>query len=123
MVVSKQTIATHDWSRPHENSQYDLGLIDTTPVAVIGAVSREFGLEHFMLFEKSINIPKFKVFLEELRHTGEERFDQALLVFIGLGSGHVDGDGHVEVGLVLFPRLVGQGRVRRLVLDLVEGGR
>ena len=36
-------------------------------IAVVGAVSREIGVDLYMTFPKSVNIEKFKVFLEELR--------------------------------------------------------
>jgi len=67
MVVTKSTLPKVEWSLPKENMKLDLSRIDTGPIAVLGAVSRERGIEHIMLFEKSVNIPKFKVFLEELR--------------------------------------------------------
>jgi transposase len=34
---------------------------------VLGAVSREYGLEHLMVFDFSVNTLKFKIFLDELR--------------------------------------------------------
>ena len=44
-MVTKRTLPTHDWSRKKENALIDLSKIDTDPIAIVGAVSREDGLE------------------------------------------------------------------------------
>ena len=67
MVVTKRTLPKGDWAQPLTNSLLDMSKIDTKPIAVLGAVSMEYGLEHVMLFKKSVNIKRFKLFLEELR--------------------------------------------------------
>ena len=36
-------------------------------VALIGGVSKEIGVDLAMTFDNSVNIPKFKIYLEELR--------------------------------------------------------
>ena len=36
-------------------------------MALLSGISKEKGLEHFMLFPRSVNIPKFKEYLVELR--------------------------------------------------------
>ena len=61
----------------------DLSRIETKVYAVIGAVSMEFGLELFMLFPKSVNREKFKVFLETQRR--KYPFDDCLLMLDNLG--------------------------------------
>lgn len=61
----------------------DLSRVETKVWAVIGAVSMEMGLELFMMFPKSINIEKFKVFLES--HRRKYPFDDCLLMLDNLG--------------------------------------
>ena len=39
----------------------------TPAVAVVLAVSREYGVDHIQLFDKSVNKVKFKNFLQNLR--------------------------------------------------------
>ena len=83
MMVTKRTLPSHCWSNAHSNTTMDLSWIDTKPVAVIGAVSREKGIELIMTFPKSINIVKFKVFLEELRALNP--FENMILMMDNLG--------------------------------------
>ena len=52
------------------------------PIAVLGAVSREKGIEHMMTFQKSVNNTKFKTFLEELRN--KNPFDDVILMMDNL---------------------------------------
>ena len=48
-------------------------LIEPT-LAMLAGISKEKGLEHFMLFEMSVNIPKFKQYITELREmNGEDK--------------------------------------------------
>ena len=62
----------------YHNTQFDFACIDTTPIAVIASVSREYGLDLMMMFKYSVNTQKFKVFLEELRR--KYPFDDILLI-------------------------------------------
>ena len=41
--------------------------MDTGALAVVAAISREQGVEAAMIFPKSLNVSRFKIFLEELR--------------------------------------------------------
>ena len=82
MMVTKRTFPTHDWSAKYTNHQMDIGNTDTRAIAVVGAVSREKGVECLMTFKESINTSKFKVFLEELRN--RNLFDNIILVMDNL---------------------------------------
>ena len=43
-------------------------------LAVLASISKEKGLEHHRIFDQSVNIPKFKEFLRELRAmNGEDK--------------------------------------------------
>ena len=64
MVVTKSTIPKGDWAEPLANSELDISKINTKPIAVLGAVSMEYGVELVMMFKKSVNIKRFKVFLD-----------------------------------------------------------
>ena len=82
MMVTKRTFPTCDWSKLRQNTHLDLSQTNTDPIAVLGAVSREKGVELVMTFPRSVNVPKFKVFLEELR--ARNPFDQICLVLDNL---------------------------------------
>ena len=64
MMVTKNTLPTHDWSKLNQNTSIDIAKTNNPPIAVVGAVSREDGINLIMTFPKSLNIKKFKVFLE-----------------------------------------------------------
>jgi hypothetical protein len=82
MMVTKSTHPTHDWSKVKTNTKFDKSWMNNEPIAVLGAVSREKGIELMMTFRKSVNVPKFKVFLEELRQ--KNPFDNMILVMDNL---------------------------------------
>ena len=82
MVVTKSTLPKGDWSLPLTNSDIDLSKVNTSPIAVLGAVSMEFGIDHLMTFKKSVDTKKFKTFLEELR--GKYWTDDILLIMDNL---------------------------------------
>ena len=54
--------------------------------AVIAAISRERGIEKTMIFKRSVNVSRFKVFLEELRAAWP--FDNMLLCMDNLSLHH-----------------------------------
>lgn len=76
-MITKSTFPTNEWSRKYENVCIDLSKTNTSPIAIVCGVSREKGVELMMTFPKSINIPKFKVFLEELRR--KNPFDDIII--------------------------------------------
>ena len=62
-MVTKSTIATHEYSVKNENYSIDLKQYGKETIAVIAGISRENGIDHVLTFNASVNIPKFKVFL------------------------------------------------------------
>ena len=68
MMVTKSTLPKTEWSHKLHNYRLDLSKIDTSPVAVLCAVSREFGVDQVMLFPRAVDRMKFSQFLEALRH-------------------------------------------------------
>ena len=50
---------------------------------MIAAISREKGIEAVMCFPKSINVPKYKVFLEEIRRRNP--YDNIIIMQDNLG--------------------------------------
>ena len=56
--------------------------MNTSATAVIGAISREKGVELMMKFPKSINVMRFKILLEELRCRNP--YDNMILVMDNL---------------------------------------
>ena len=56
--------------------------MNTGAISVLAAVSRERGIELVMNFPRSVNISKFKVFIEELRRINP--FDSMMLIMDNL---------------------------------------
>ena len=82
MMVTKRCIPHDDWSKLRCNTEWDYWETNTKPVAVLGAVSREKGIELIMNFPKSVNCRRFKVFLDELRRLNP--FDNIMLMMDNL---------------------------------------
>ena len=55
MMVTKSTYPSHEWSNLKTNFQVDKSKTTNEAIAVLAAVSREKGLEHIMIFKKSVN--------------------------------------------------------------------
>ena len=66
-MVTKSTIASHEWSVKNTNFQMDLKSYGKETIAVLAAISKEYGLDHVSIFKQSVNIPKFKEFIQDLR--------------------------------------------------------
>ena len=66
-MVTKSTIPTHEWSDENHQLQIDYKQYARSGIAVLAGVSQERGVDLMMSFEKSVNIEKFKVWLDELR--------------------------------------------------------
>ena len=56
--------------------------MDTGALAVVAAISREQGVEMAMIFPKSLNVSRFKIFLDNLR--AAHPFDDIMLVMDNL---------------------------------------
>ena len=66
-MVTTKTIPTHEWSGVKHQIQVDQQHYGRKAIAVLAGVSQERGVDLMMQFEKSVNIEKFKVWLDELR--------------------------------------------------------
>ena len=66
-MVTKSTIDTHEWSSMNYNYEMDMKSYGKETLAILAAISKEYGVEHISTFKFSVNIPKFKVFLQDLR--------------------------------------------------------
>ena len=54
-------------------------------LALLSGISKEKGQEHFMIFPKSVNIPKFKQYISGLR---EANGDDKICIFMDQLSAH-----------------------------------
>ena len=66
-MITKSTMPTHEWSGCRDHFQVDFNQFAGKSIAVLAGVSMERGVDLMMTFNKSVNIEKFKVYLDELR--------------------------------------------------------
>jgi transposase len=85
-MVTKSTMPTLEWSAVNTRYKVDLSQYGNVSIAVLAGVSQERGVDLAMIFPKSVNIPKFKVWLEELR--ARHLFDDICIVMDNLAVHH-----------------------------------
>ena len=66
-MYTKSTIPKLEYSPKRFNFELDYKNLNNQTIAIIAAVSSEMGIDLVMTFPKSVDVPKYKVFLEELR--------------------------------------------------------
>ena len=69
---TRTTMPKQEYCHQGKNMAADLAHLVGPTLVVLAAISKEKGLEHFKIFEKSVNIPKFKGYLQELRSRNGE---------------------------------------------------
>ena len=77
----------------------DLAHLQEPTLAVLAAISKEKGQEHYRIFENSVNIQKFKQYLQELRDlNGEDK----IALFMDNLSAHRSEKSKVEMARLGF---------------------
>ena len=66
-MFTRKTVIDSEWTLPKQNVRVDEARLNEPTLALLSAISREKGQEHFRIFPKSVDIPKFKEWLQELR--------------------------------------------------------
>ena len=66
-MFTRSTVPKSEWILPKDNLRVDQDKLKEPTLALLSAISKEKGQEHYQIFEKSVNIPKFKQYLQELR--------------------------------------------------------
>ena len=62
-LVTKNTIPKTAWSLKRMNIQLDNKELNIGALAIMAAISREYGVDKVMVFKRSINKDKFNIFL------------------------------------------------------------
>ena len=84
-MFTRATLRAEEWCRQKGNFSVDVDALKEPTLALLSAISKERGLEHFKVFAKSVNVAKFKTFLQELR---QKNGDDKLCVFLDNLSAH-----------------------------------
>ena len=84
-MFTRATVSRVEYCLPKKNMTVDTANLVEPTLALLAGISKEKGLEHFMLFEQSVNIPKFKEYLTELR---QANIDDKICLFMDNLSAH-----------------------------------
>ena len=57
---------------PKSNFTLPTSRLDEPTLAMLAGISKEKGKEHFMVFDKSVNVVKFKQYIAELKVINKE---------------------------------------------------
>ena len=58
-MFTRKTVREIEWTLPVENFRIDEARLNEPTLALLASISKERGLEHFRIFPKSVDIPKF----------------------------------------------------------------
>ncbi len=67
-MITKSTIPKKEWSMNRDHIEIDMKDLNRSNVAILAGVSLEFGTDLVMTFPSSVDIPKFKTYIENLRN-------------------------------------------------------
>ena len=71
-MVTRSTVPLTEYCHPKQNMTVDMVRLNEPTLALLSAVSKEKGQEHYKIFELSVNIPKFKQYLQELKQANNQ---------------------------------------------------
>ena len=66
---TRKTLSDTEWARSKENMTVDQAKLDELTLALLCGISKENGVEHFEIFEQSVNVEKFKQYLDGLHES------------------------------------------------------
>ena len=64
---TRKTMVDTEYALPTQNVDIDTARLEEPTLALLNAISKENGQEHYMVFKRSVNVPKFKQYLDALR--------------------------------------------------------
>ena len=71
-MFTRKTIRDVDWSRKGENPRIDQAQLNEPTLAALAGISKEKGMEHFEIYDFSVNIDKFILYLDKVREANPE---------------------------------------------------
>ena len=85
-MFTKAALPQSEYCLPKENVNIDKSQAYEPAMALLSGISKEKGLEHYMLFPRSVNIQKFKDYLIKLR---EVNGDAKICLFMDNLATHI----------------------------------
>ena len=71
-VFTRKTCPDSEWAQKNENMRVNIDKINEPTMALLCGISKENGLEHHMIFKRSVDADKFKEYIQALRHANPE---------------------------------------------------
>ena len=74
ICFTRSSVPKTEYCLQNQNMPADLVHLSEPTLAVLSAISKDKGQEHFKIFKDSVNVNKFKQYLQELRNkSGEDK--------------------------------------------------
>ena len=71
-MFTRTTLSDIEWARPMENMTVNENVKNEPTLALLAGISKEKGMEHFRVFEYSVNVDKFIEYIDFLRATNRD---------------------------------------------------
>ena len=71
-MFTRKTCPDTEWAKAKENMAVDLAKLEEPTLALLAGISKEKGIEHFEVFEFSVNVDRFIEYLTKLREANPE---------------------------------------------------
>ena len=84
-MFTRKTVPDTEWAQKKSNMRVDSDKLDEPTIALLCGISKENGIEHYQLFDKSVNVEKFKEYCQNLKAKNE---GQQLCLFMDNLSAH-----------------------------------
>ena len=66
-VFTRKTCQDSEWALKNDNMRINIDKINEPTMALLCGISKENGLEHHMIFKRSVNADKFKEYINAMR--------------------------------------------------------
>ena len=93
ICFTRTTVPKKEYTKLKKNMPSDLAHLNEPTLAVLSAISKEKGQEHFKIYDNSVNVQKFKQYLKELR---AQNPDEKIALFLDNLSAHRSEKSRVE---------------------------
>ena len=84
-MFTRKTCPDSEWTKMKSNMRVDTAKLEEPTLALLCGISKERGVEHYQIFEKSVNVEKFKDYCCNLRAKTE---GQQIALFMDNLSAH-----------------------------------
>ena len=71
-MFTRTTVPDTEWSKAKQNMVVDLNKLEEPTYSVLAGISKEKGMEHFEIYDFSVNIDKFILYLDKVREANPE---------------------------------------------------